>query len=205
MRIIFTVLALGSLALATSACSGGGSGPGDVAGCSKVQPAGFPTTTMGTAVGDTAPDFKLHDKNGVDHCVRDFTGKVVLINVAAGWCGPCKQEMPSIEAVYEQYRDQGFEVVQAMIDGFQYPSTPTEQFLQQWVQNYHLQFTVLADPSGLVFGQYNTQDAIPISVILDRDHVIRVQQVGSFQNQSQIAAYVSTYVNQAPALNYDAP
>lgn len=204
MRVIFTVLALGSLVLATSACSGGGTGASSAPGCTKVQPSGFPTTTQGTAVGDTAPDFHLTDKNGNDVCLRDFTGKVVLIDVAAGWCGPCKSEMGMLEDTYKQYKDQGFEIVNAMIDGYQSPSAPSQTFLQQWSQAYGLTFHVLGDPQSLTYGQYG-DGYVPVQVILDKDHVIRYKQDGTWPSQSNLAGYVTTYLNQPAVLNYDTP
>ena len=50
-----------------------------------------------------APDFTLTDQNGVRHTLSDYKGKVVLLNFWATWCGPCKMEMPDLQAVYEDY------------------------------------------------------------------------------------------------------
>lgn len=50
-----------------------------------------------------APDFTLKDQYGVEHTISDYKGKVVFLNFWTTWCGYCKQEMPDIEALYQEY------------------------------------------------------------------------------------------------------
>ena len=193
------------LALAASTgCSGGGGGAKDAPGCTKVQPTGFPTTAQGTAVGDTSPDIQLVDENNVVHCLRDYTGEVVLINTGAGWCPPCRDEAPLIENAYKTYHAQGFEVFMGMLDDYTNNGTMPDPstFLKQWEKAYGLTFLAYADPQGKIFNDYDQgQNAIPASAIVDRDHVVRFLQVGGLTS-SQLNTTIQTYLNQPATLNY---
>lgn len=53
-----------------------------------------------------APDFTLVDQYGEEHTLSDYEGKTVFLNFWATWCGPCKREMPEVQALYEKYREQ---------------------------------------------------------------------------------------------------
>ncbi|UCH79220.1 MAG: redoxin domain-containing protein, partial [Candidatus Coatesbacteria bacterium] len=61
--------------------------------------------------GKKAPDFKLEDLAGNKVRLKDFRGRLVLVNIWATWCGPCRAEIPDISAVYEEYKDKGVVVL----------------------------------------------------------------------------------------------
>ena len=91
-------------------------------GCSQVG-ASDPTTVPGTSVPETtapqtfaAPDFTVYDIDGNSHRLSDFQGKPVILNFWASWCGPCRQEMPEVKKIYEQYKDKGFDIVGVSLD-----------------------------------------------------------------------------------------
>ena len=65
----------------------------------------------GTLVGQAAPDFTLKDLNGNRVGLSDFKGKVVVLNFWATWCGPCREEIPHMDALYQKYKDQGLAVI----------------------------------------------------------------------------------------------
>ncbi|HCU23854.1 MAG TPA: hypothetical protein DF383_02460 [Deltaproteobacteria bacterium] len=70
----------------------------------------------GPKIGDPAPDFSLSDRRGQSTTLSEFRGKVVLLNFWATWCGPCQHEMPSLEALYERYREKNFVVLGVSLD-----------------------------------------------------------------------------------------
>ena len=59
-------------------------------------------------VSGPAPDFTLRDASGAPVSLSDLKGQVVMINFWASWCGPCRQEMPLLEAIYQKYEPLGF-------------------------------------------------------------------------------------------------
>src|SRR5512140_2198633 len=62
-------------------------------------------------IGFTAPDFALADLNGQSIKLSDLRGKVVLINLWASWCPPCRAEMSALNTSYTRYKDQGLVVL----------------------------------------------------------------------------------------------
>jgi len=57
------------------------------------------------------PDFSLPDPSGKKVSLRDFRGKLVLLNFWATWCVPCREEMPAMERLYQQFKSKGFTVI----------------------------------------------------------------------------------------------
>ena len=100
-------------------------------------------------------------------------GKVVLLNFWATWCGPCRIEMPSMELLYQKYRDMGFEIL-AVSSGER--SSDVTAFMQA----NGFSFPAVLDLNGAVSRSYGIQ-AIPTSYIIDRDGMIILRLVGSFE------------------------
>ena len=67
-------------------------------------------------MGNTAPDFTLKDLNDNDVSLGDFKEKVILINFWATWCPPCKEEIPSLNQLYEKYKDKDFVLISISTD-----------------------------------------------------------------------------------------
>jgi thiol-disulfide isomerase/thioredoxin len=69
-----------------------------------------------TAIGSPAPDIELTDPQGKVRKLSSLKGKVVLIDFWASWCGPCRKENPNVVAIYNKYKDKGFEVFSVSLD-----------------------------------------------------------------------------------------
>jgi peroxiredoxin len=85
------------------------------------QPAAPQTPGAAPAPGQRAPDFALTTIEGDSIRLRDYRGKVVLLDFWATWCGPCRMEMPYVKAAFERYHKLGLEVIGVSLD-----NTPTE-------------------------------------------------------------------------------
>lgn len=133
-----------------------------------------PAGSEGVAVGDRAPDIRVARIPGGDsiNLRTAFRGHVTLINVWATWCVPCQTEMPSIERLYQQYRNRGFRVAATSIDRSE--PGPVETFAQR----YGLTFDILQDQSGTIESAYQLMGT-PESFLLDRDGRIQYVALGA--------------------------
>jgi peroxiredoxin len=113
-----------------------------------------------------APNFSLTDLNGTKIALIDLKGQVLLINIWATWCPPCRVEMPAIQAAYEQYHDQGFIVLAVNLQ-----EDPAA--VAAFMRDYQLTFPALLDRDGQVSRAYQAA-ALPSSFFVDRRGVIRV-------------------------------
>jgi len=123
------------------------------------------TATAAWAANDVAPDFSLPDKSGSMVSLQDFDGQVVLINFWASWCGPCREEMPLLEALHKRYESLGFTMVGVNVEE---DSAAAEKFLQ----GTSVSFPILFDRANSVSKLYDVI-AMPSSVIVGRDGTVR--------------------------------
>jgi len=142
--------------------------------------------------GFSAPDFTLERLNGEPITLSDLRGQVVLINLWATWCPPCRAEMPAIEQVYRDLGAQGF-VVLAVNTTFQDREADAAAFVTQ----YGLTFPVLLDRDGAVSNRYQLR-GLPTSFFVDRQGVIRSVVVGGPMSETLIRSKVEDLLKEAP-------
>jgi thiol-disulfide isomerase/thioredoxin len=137
-------------------------------------------------VGAKAPNFEavtLFDHE-VHSLSDDYKGQVVLLNIWATWCGPCRDEMPNIEALYKEYGPKGLKVVAVNAAD----PDATDSTVKAFADGYGLTFEILRDmpASGQdsITAIYKTQ-GFPESFVVDRDGVIRKKRIGPDQWNSQ--------------------
>jgi peroxiredoxin len=120
-------------------------------------------------LGSKAPDFKALTLDSIpkEKTLADYRGQVVMINVWATWCLPCRVEMPSIEALHKAYGPKGLKIVAVSID-----DPGTDQAIRAFAKEYGLTFEILHDPKGEITDLYDI-DGYPETFIVGRDGVIR--------------------------------
>jgi peroxiredoxin len=130
------------------------------------------------SVGSKAPP--IHgvtiDSAKTEKTLADYKGKVVLLNVWATWCEPCRVEMPSIEKLHREFGPHGLAVVAISVD-----DPGAEQRIRDFVKELGLTFEVLHDPGGQegkVSRDYQTT-GYPETVIIGRDGIIRKKLLGA--------------------------
>jgi peroxiredoxin len=123
-------------------------------------------------VGFLAPDFTLSTPEGETITLSELRGKAVLVNLWATWCPPCRAEMPAIQKLYQEYRDQGF-VVLAVNATYQDDASKIPAFTRE----YGLTFPILLDLTGNVSHQYQLR-SLPSSYFIDRQGIIQEVVIG---------------------------
>ncbi len=124
-----------------------------------------------------AIDFELEDLNGETRSLSSYRGKVVFLNFWATWCGPCRIEMPSMQRVYNELKDEGFEIVAVDL-------REDKKKVKKFIKKYELTFPVLLDKTGKVGGIYGAR-AIPTTYIIDRDGFIIGRTIGAREWDTQ--------------------
>ena len=115
--------------------------------------------------GFLAPDFTLTTLDGDTVRLSDLRGRPVLINFWASWCGPCRAEMPHLEAAYEAHSDAGLIVLG--VDQLESPP-----LVARFVEEFGLTFPIPLDRDGKVSAAYQAR-ALPTSFFVDADGIIR--------------------------------
>ncbi len=146
---------------------------GAVAGVSKFLGHEFQQITVGSA----APDFEAFTvmdstQAAAPVTLEAYKGKVTLLNVWATYCIPCRTEMPSIQRLYDQYKDRGLQVVAVSVD-----APGMEQAIRAFTTEYALNFDVLYDPPGAIQRNYMTV-GVPETFLIGKDGVIRYKEIG---------------------------
>lgn len=144
-------------------------------------------------VGFLAPDFTL-DLLGSEERVTlsDLRGKVVLVNIWASWCPPCRAEMPAINRVYQEYEAQGFEVL-AVNTTYQDNLADAKAF----AQTLGLTFPMLLDRTGEVSQSYLLR-GLPSSYFIDREGIIRYVVVGGPMSETLILTKIQELLEFTP-------
>jgi peroxiredoxin len=120
--------------------------------------------------GGPLPEFTLKDMNGATQRLADYRGKVVLINFWATWCGPCRDEMPSIQELSNRLKGRPFAVLAINLDE---PESRIRTFLGQM----SVDFPILLDPERKVARQWNAR-ILPASFLVGPDGRIRYSLIG---------------------------
>ena len=132
-------------------------------------------------VGTRAPAFTAVDLQGRPVSLDDLRGEVVLLNIWATWCGPCRDEMPSMERLHRELGPRGLKIVAVSVDaapGIAQPGRQPGGDVAEFVRQLGLTFTVWHDPSGQIQRTYRTT-GVPESFIIDRDGVIQKKVIGA--------------------------
>lgn len=121
------------------------------------------------AVGAPAPAFTVTSLDGRQLSLADLRGKVVVLNFWATWCGPCRRELPLLDAYYKAQRENGLEVVAVTTED----SVPLKQLKP-------LAAVISFTMARRFHGDYGAVTAVPLNFVIDRTGVLRYAKAGSF-------------------------
>ena len=126
------------------------------------------TTPAPDAELPPAPDFTLVDQNGTEHTLSDYQGKTVLLNFWATWCGPCQQEMPDLQALYEEWGENGGELVVLGVAGPNIGQEGSAEDITAFLEENGYTYPVVMDETGTLFYQYGIS-AYPTTFMIDTE------------------------------------
>lgn len=118
----------------------------------------------------SAPDFTLPGADGRKVSLKDFRGKVVFLNFWATWCESCREEMPSMERLYREFKGKGLEIVAVNIK-------EKRQDALAFAKELKLSYPVLLDTEGevgLLYGAFG----LPATYVIDRQGVVLARMWG---------------------------
>ncbi|MFJ7975208.1 TlpA disulfide reductase family protein [Peribacillus sp. JNUCC 23] len=129
-------------------------------------------------IGKPAPNFELTTLSGEQIKLSDYRGKVVILNLWATWCPPCKAEMPEMQSFYEKSRNSDITLLSVNLTA----QEKNEKAVADFVANYQLTFPILLDKTDTVGKLYKTI-SIPTSYIIDREGIIREKVIGPMDEE----------------------
>jgi len=119
-----------------------------------------------------APDFTLEDMDGKKFSLKDYRGKVVLLNFWATWCPPCRREIPSMERIYEHFKDKDFVVL-----ALNQMEDIDPVFIYLGGLEVSPTFPVLFDKDSSVSRAYEVL-GLPTTYLIDKNGTIRFRAIG---------------------------
>lgn len=137
-----------------------------VASCAPMEDAAPPR------VGEPVRDYAATNLMGEEVSLASLRGQVVLLNLWATWCGPCRMETPYLQSVYEEYADQGFEIVGISMD-----TGDAADDVSMFVDEYAVTYTILHDPEMRGMELYRVL-GLPATFLIDREGVLRWMRYG---------------------------
>jgi cytochrome c biogenesis protein CcmG, thiol:disulfide interchange protein DsbE len=140
-------------------------------------------------IGSTAPAFHATDlRTHRPASLEDYRGKVVLLNIWATWCPPCRAEMPSMEQLHKKLAGTDFRIAAVSVDGDAfYPDNEQNGPAQilAFANQLGLTFDILHDPSGAIRTSYDIF-GVPESYVIDRDGIIVKRVIGAADWQDPV-------------------
>lgn len=142
--------------------------------------------------GFPAPDFTLSTFDGDAVSLSSFRGRVVIVNLWASWCAPCRAEMPAIQKLYQANRDR--DLVVLGVNSTIQDSLPSAR---KFVDEVGVTFTILLDTTGSVSRRYLLR-ALPSTFIIDRQGVIRSVIIGGPVSEAVLQSKIEPLLNGSP-------
>lgn len=133
-------------------------------------------SSSGIEEGESAPDFTLEDLDGNQVSLGDLQGKVVFLNFWATWCPPCRAEMPDMEELHQNFKDQDVAILSINVG-------EEAGVVRDFVEQADYSWTFLLDEDRGVSFEYEIE-LLPTSFFLDTEGIIRVVKVGAMSYET---------------------
>jgi thiol-disulfide isomerase/thioredoxin len=138
-----------------------------------------------------APEIDLAVLGGGDWRLSDNRGQVLLLNVWATWCKPCRKELPELARLHKEYGPRGFSVVGVSVD-----PARKEPEVKQMVEEMKLPFPVLLDPDNVSVHDYGIT-GYPTTFVIDREGGVRMRRDGIiYEHDESLAASINEAIDE---------
>jgi thiol-disulfide isomerase/thioredoxin len=135
-------------------------------------------TTTGTDVGSTLPEYSALWLDGSKFDLATRRENVVLLNVWATWCGPCRFEIPELQALHDHYKSRRFEVIGVSVD------ESGAESVKHFIDEQKMTYPIALDAEGKLPNLLQTS-VLPTTVLLDRNGKIVWKRLGMIEKNDQ--------------------
>ncbi len=149
--------------------------------------------SQGTLVGDVAPPYTATTLAGDSVSTTALKGNVVLLNVWATWCAPCREEIPYLQTLHEMHRAKGLELIGVSVD-----TRGEDEAIRGFIADFKMTYPVWRDPDERIQSLFQAL-GVPASYLIDRDGVIRWRRLGIIREaDSTFTSALTTALAAAP-------
>ena len=174
LRVVSTLIVLAFVAaFGVSSCNSNDAPSKPAAKVVAAAPPVLPPSVMNADLKST---------NGQPLKLSNYSGKVLLVNLWATWCGPCRNETPELVKLHKEYQDRGLEMVGLSTEDPVASAQSVEEFVRQYGVDYHIGWA--SREVTIALFQMTGRSSIPQSFIITRDGRIKKQFVGFHPTQT---------------------
>lgn len=123
-------------------------------------------------IGALAPAFSTVSLDGDSVSLAKYRGKVVLMNIWATWCHPCRSEIPELVAVHARYKEKGLELIGVSVD-----TDGTDDAIRTFISDFHMTFPIWRDPDERTSTLFRTV-GVPATFLIDKQGILRWRKIG---------------------------
>jgi cytochrome c biogenesis protein CcmG, thiol:disulfide interchange protein DsbE len=126
-------------------------------------------------VGQPAPSYAALGLAGDSVSLASLRGKVVLMNVWATWCGPCRKEIPELRAIHTTYKDRGLQLIGVSVD-----ADGSDDAIRAFLKEFKMDYAIWRDPNEAVTATFRMA-GVPATFLIDRQGVLRWRATGAVE------------------------
>jgi cytochrome c-type biogenesis protein len=123
-------------------------------------------------IGAPAPAYRAVSLAGDSVTLSAERGKVVLLNVWATWCHPCRAEIPALRSIHETYKPRGLELIGVSVD-----AEGADDDIRQFMKEFEMAYPIWRDPDERVSTQFLVV-GVPATFLIDRNGILRWRKTG---------------------------
>ena len=144
-------------------------------------------------VGAPAPRYAATTLAGDSATTASLTGKVVLLNVWATWCAPCRDEIPYLQSLYETHRQAGLEIIGVSVD-----ARGQDAAIREFAQDFGMTYPIWRDPDERVQSLFLAL-GVPASYLIDRGGILRWRRLGIIsESDTAFASALAAALDRSP-------